>query len=75
MEKFKVWVITSGDRQFATNNVESDTIEDAQAKAEDLYSRWFAVERWAVLSTETATGGYLSPDVVAEFALVKGGSW
>jgi len=61
---YKVWCLEVGGRSYATNALEFETVEDAKAYGNDLYSRWFTLDKWAVVPTSVATNGYLSPDVV-----------
>ena len=48
---FKVLVKDSS-ATFATNGKTFDTVEDAQVYAIDLYCRWTALDKWAVVSVD-----------------------
>lgn len=73
MSKFKVWVTTTGDNgSWSTNSIEHDTVEQAEQAARDLFSRWMAVERWAVLETDENFVGHLPDVTVRIHAVAKG---
>jgi len=65
---------THGSFTYSTNALTFDTIEEASAYARDLYSRWTATKRWAILpvSAEPDEGGHWSYDAVSENALNMG---
>ena len=54
MPKYKVEVNTAGDPPgaFTGNAIEHDTQDDAIEAAKDLFMRWFAVEKWRVVTTD-----------------------
>lgn len=65
---YKAWVLASGERTWATNGLEFATVDEAQAYAKDLFSRWFGADNIAVLPTDVAEKGFISTDVVRQSA-------
>ena len=62
---FKVWVKATGDRSYATNNLEFETVDKARKYGSDLFMRWMGAEKWAVLPKSAAdVGEYLTPGFV-----------
>ena len=65
MSKFQVWVTTTGDNgSWSTNAVEHDTLEEAKQAGSDLFMRWFAVEKWAVLEAGLYEGHISEREIV-----------
>ena len=54
---YKVFVNTHGDPadSWATNAIKYDTVEEAEAGAKDLFSRWTAVKYWRVMDADKQT--------------------
>lgn len=63
---YKVWCLATGENTYATNGLEFETVPEAEAYGHDLYSRWFGLEKWAVLPVDEKFTGFLSKDVVNE---------
>ena len=68
---FKVWVKTTGDTTWSTNGVAHPTAEDASEAAENLFMRWFAVEKWAVLPMSDVLAGHLFDEVIDDLAVKR----
>jgi hypothetical protein len=68
---YKVWVLAAGETTYATNALTFDTIEEAKTYGQDLFMRWYSVEKWCVIPTEKAESGYLSKDFVEENAVYR----
>jgi hypothetical protein len=51
---YKVFVNTAGDPEdsWATNAIKYDTVEEAEAAAQDLFGRWTAVRYWRVMDAD-----------------------
>lgn len=71
-QKYKVWVLAAGETTYATNAMEYDTPEDGEAAAINLFNRWFAAKRWAVLPVSEEFTGYLTAAVIETNALSTG---
>ena len=54
---YKVFVNTHGDPEdsWATNAMKYDTVEEAEAAAQDLFGRWTAVKFWRVMDADQQT--------------------
>ena len=54
---YKVFVNTHGDPEdsWATNAIKYDTVEEAEAAAQDLFGRWTAVKYWRVMDADQQT--------------------
>jgi len=63
---YKVWVLGVGERMYATNGLEFNTISEAKSYGNDLLSRWFGAERFEVLPMDDRFSGFLSADVINE---------
>lgn len=50
---FKAEVITAGSTDWAGNALVFPTAAEAAAYAQDLFSRWTAVQEWRVVPTDT----------------------
>jgi hypothetical protein len=63
---FKVWVLASGERTWATNGIDHENIESAEKAARDLFSRWMAAKDWAVLPKSDNFVGHLTHNTINE---------
>jgi hypothetical protein len=61
---YKVWCLASGERTYATNGLEFETVAEAETYGRDLYSRWMGLEKWAVLPVSDEHKGFLSIEYV-----------
>lgn len=66
---FQVWVLASGERTFASNGKQYNSLEAAKEAGTDLFRRWWAVEKWAVLPV--GPKGYLTQAEVVESAVYQ----
>lgn len=68
---FKVWVKTVGDSTWSTNGVQHSHAVDAAANAQNLFMRWFAVEKWAVLPVSDDLPAHLTDEVISDLAVKR----
>lgn len=50
---YRVDCAVRGERNYASNALTFDTVEDAEAYANDLYCRWTMLEAWRVVPVTT----------------------
>lgn len=50
---YRVDCVARGERNYASNSLTFSTVEDAEAYARDLYSRWTMLESWRVVPVST----------------------
>jgi len=61
---YKVWILGVGENTWATNGRDFDTIEAARNYGNDLLSRWFGADRFAILPLDDKFKGFLSHDTI-----------
>ena len=61
---FKTWIKGCGEKSYATNGLEFDTVDDAKNYGNDLLSRWFGAESFEVLPMRVDFQGFLSQEIV-----------
>ena len=64
---YNVWVITSGDKMWSSNQVDYATVDDALVGGAGLFDRWYAVDKWAVLPK--GPNGHLTDQMVVDNAV------
>lgn len=71
MPKYKVWFLVAGERTYATNQLEFDSVEEALEKeARPRFYAWTLTRKYAVVSTEAYSGGCPTPEVLEPLAEV-----
>ena len=61
---YKVWILGVGERTYATNGRDFDTIEEARKYGNDLLSRWYGADSFVVLPMRDEFCGLLSQETV-----------
>ena len=61
---YKVWILAVGEALWCTNQVDHETIEEAQSCADDLFSRWMGAREYAILPKDDQFKGFLSHDII-----------
>ena len=61
---YKIWVLASGEKTWATNGLEFETAMEAKRYGNDLFMRWLALKDFAVLPVKNEFRGFLTQDII-----------
>ena len=61
---YKAWIKAVGEKSWATNGLEFNTVQKAKNYANDLLSRWYGADKFAILPVSDKFVGFLEQDII-----------